>query len=55
MESVGVVCCWNRCPSEFQTEAVLEITRCLEEENETIGITTLRLWLRVIEGEMCCK
>jgi len=35
--------------------AVLEIKFCLEDENETMGITILRLWPRVIDGEMCCK
>jgi len=26
-----------------------------EDENETNGITILRLWPRVIDGGMCCK
>jgi len=28
---------------------------CFEDENETNGITILRLWPRVIDGGMGCK
>jgi len=34
---------------------VLDIKFCLKEENETMGITLLRLWPRVIDGGKCCK
>jgi len=41
--------------SEFQMGAVLDIKLGLEEEYETMGITILRLWPRVLECGMCCK
>jgi len=41
--------------SEFQMGAVLDIKFCVEEENETSGITILWLWPRVIDCGMCCK
>jgi len=41
--------------SEFQMWGALDIKLCVEEENEAMGITVLRLWPRVIDGGMFRK